>query len=248
MPHQVDILEALRDWRLTIVEVDGWRTRGSSSFDPHGHVLHHDVVPDQPGDDDHTPGIIVAGRPDLPGPLANFWLERDGNVHLCAAGRANHAGAGGWKGLNGNADVWGTEMNNLGTPADPWPEVQLEAMARLAACTAEFSGFGASMVCGHKEWATPPGRKSDPHTIDMDAFRRWVALQEPGGLNVQEIVDQLERNRQTEIKQGKLLRATLVNQFAKLRRTVAQTSAGQTEAKKDEAASQKILDDEDDDG
>lgn len=174
--YRTGILEALKDWGLTVHEVDGWRTRGSSDFDPRGHVFHHDVVPDFPGTNDPIPNIIVAGRSDLPGPLANFWLERDGDVHLCAAGRANHAGEGGWNGLTGNSSVWGTEMNNLGVPSDVWPEVQLEAAARLAAATAEFSEFTSAYVCGHKEWA--PTRKIDPHTINMAAFRRQVELQE----------------------------------------------------------------------
>lgn len=173
MPYQPGIRTALKDWGLTVVEVAGWETRGDPYFQPHGHVLHHDVIADQPGTSDRVPSLIVVGRSDLPGPLCNFWLERDGNVHLVAAGEANHAGEGGWRGLSGNHSVWGTEMNNLGTPADPWPDAQLEAMVRLAAATAEFSGFDASYVCGHKEWA--PDRKIDPHSIDMGTFRGRVA-------------------------------------------------------------------------
>lgn len=204
MPHQPGVKEAILDWGLVVVEVPGWQFRGSSDFAPRGHVIHHDVVPDQPGDSDHIPGIIVAGRPDLAGPLANFWLERDGNVHLCAAGKANHAGEGHWHGLTQNRDVWGTEMNNLGVATDLWPEVQLEAMARLAAATAEFSGFTAAYVCGHKEWATPPGRKSDPHTINMAAFRRQVELQEKEG---QLTMADIEALRNTIIRQHQKDRA-----------------------------------------
>jgi hypothetical protein len=206
--HQTGILAALRDWGLTVVEVPGWQTRGSSDFDPKGHVVHHDVVPDQPGDNDRVPSIIINGRSDLPGPLANFWLETDGDVHLCAAGRANHAGEGGWRGLSGNSTVWGCEMNNLGVPSDLWPEVQLDAAARLAAATCEFSGFAPATVCGHKEWA--PTRKIDPHTIDMSAFRTQVALQTKGGLmpdDVKTIVNKLDNIRKTQLSQGKVLRA-----------------------------------------
>jgi hypothetical protein len=201
--HQTGILAALRDWGLTVVEVPGWQTRGSSDFDPKGHVVHHDVVPDQPGDNDRVPSIIINGRSDLPGPLANFWLEKDGNVHLCAAGRANHAGEGGWNGLSGNSTVWGTEMNNLGTPADPWPDRQLEAMYRLAAATCDFSGSPVRNVCGHKEWA--PTRKIDPHTINMNAFRSLVALQEKEGLTV----GQFETLEDRIIAQGQKTRALI---------------------------------------
>lgn len=169
MGYQTGVLEALRDWGLTVVEAPGCRTRGSSSFDPFGHVVHHDVI----GHTETLPSIMVSGRPDLSGPLCNFWLPRSGKVHVVALGRANHAGSGGWNGLTGNSRVWGTEMNNLGGPADPWPDAQLEAMARLAAATADFSGFPAGNVCGHKEWA--PTRKIDPHSIWMPDFRQRVA-------------------------------------------------------------------------
>lgn len=173
MTFQTGVLEALGDWHLSVVEHDGWTTRGDDRFDPRGHVLHHDVI-------EHTetvPEVVVAGRPDLPGPLSNFWLSRSGVVHLLAAGRANHAGEGGFGGLEGNGSVWGTQMNNLGVEDDPWPDDQLEAMVRLAAATADFSGFEAGKVCGHKEWSD---RKIDPHTIDMADFRTRVAAQMTG--------------------------------------------------------------------
>lgn len=196
MPYQPGIKEALLDWGLTVVEVDGWQTRGSSDFDPRGFVFHHDVVPDAAGTDDRAPDLIVRdGNATTPPPLANFWLETDGDVHLVAAGTANHAGRGGWNGLSGNSSVWGMEANNLGTPDHPWPEVQLEAAARTAAACAEFSGFSIANVCGHKEWA--PDRKIDPHTINMAAFRRQVELQEKEQLTMADI----EALRQTIIRQ-----------------------------------------------
>lgn len=205
MGYQTGILTALRDWGLTVVEVPGWQTRGSSSFDPHGFVAHHDVI----GPQTSCPRIIIDGRSDLPGPLSQFWLERNGRVHLVAAGRANHAGDGGWNGLYGNSSVWGCEANNLGTPADPWPRAQLDAYYKLAAACCDFSGFSPANVCGHKEWA--PTRKVDPHSIDMAAFRRKVAEQRKDGLSVADIrviTEKLTAIRTTQLNQGKVLRAT----------------------------------------
>lgn len=189
MPHEIGVLAALKDWGLTVVEVPGWRTRGSSAFDPAGHVIHHDVI----GPKTSVPDLIITGRSDLPGPLCNFWLERNGRVHLVAAGKANHAGEGGWNGLSGNASVWGTEMNNLGVPSDPWPALQLDAMARLAAATSDYSGSPIANVCGHKEWA--PDRKIDPHSINMTAFRAEVLAEAKGGLmpdDVERLMDKLD--------------------------------------------------------
>lgn len=98
-----------------------------------------------------------------------------------AAGRANHAGSGSWRGLVGNSSVWGTEANNRGT-GEMWPDVQIDAYARLCAATCDYSGFTAEMVCRHAEWA--PSRKIDPagpwedgHDWSRDAshFRALVA-------------------------------------------------------------------------
>lgn len=178
MSYRPGVKEAILDWGLKVVEHAGWETRGSSVFDPAGHVLHHDVI----GHTETLPGMLITGRPDLAGPLCNFWLPRSGVVHLVAAGEANHAGSGGWNGLSGNASVWGTEMNNLGTPDDLWPDAQLEAAARLCAATGDYSGYPTTNDCLHKEWA--PTRKIDPHTISGAAFRRYIELQEKEGLTV----------------------------------------------------------------
>jgi hypothetical protein len=230
MGFQVGVLDALRDWGLTLVEHDGWKTRGDDFFDPRGHVLHHDVA-------SHTetlPNSMIVGRADNPatpqneflsGPLCNFWLARSGTVHLVAAGEANHAGAGGFNGLSGNSSVWGTEMNNLGFPTDPWPETQLEAMARLAAATADFSGFGASMVCGHKEWR--PGDKPDPHTINMADFRKRVAAQTKEGFSIvdRETKDYFDQKFASIRDRDRLIRETQLNQAQRLREVRAAQGA-----------------------
>ncbi len=176
MGYQTGVVEALRDHGLTVGFVPGWQTRGSSSFDPRGHVCHHDA-----GSNWSTPpGILISGRSDLAGPLCNFALGRDGIVWMVAAGRANHAGTGSWRGLVGNASVWGTEANNRGT-GEMWPDVQIDAYARLCAATCEFSGFSAEMVCRHAEWTSrkidPAGPWHDGHdwARDMSHFRALVA-------------------------------------------------------------------------
>ena len=176
MPYQTGVVEALKDHGLTVGYVPGWQTRGSSSFDPKGHVVHHDA-----GSPWTTPpGLLIAGRSDLPGPLCNFALGRDGKVWMVAAGRANHAGSGSWRGLVGNSSVWGTEANNRGT-GEMWPDVQIDAYARLCAATCDYSGFSAEMVCRHAEWTSrkidPAGPWEDGHDWSRDAshFRALVA-------------------------------------------------------------------------
>lgn len=169
MARQLWIADACRAAGLRVVEVAGWRDRGSANFSPRGLVLHHTAG----GANGDMPSlsVIVGGRADLPGPLAQFGLGRSGTVYVVAAGRANHAGSGGWRGLSGNTAVWGIEAENTGR-GESWPAVQLNAYHRLAGVLAARSGFGADMVCAHREW-TP--RKIDPAGIDMAAFRARVS-------------------------------------------------------------------------
>jgi hypothetical protein len=120
-------------------------------------------------------GIITNGRSDLPGPLAQLGLGRDGTFFVVAAGRANHAGRGMWQGIStGNSSFIGIEAENTGGANDPWPAVQLDAYRRGVAAILEKIGANAIMCCGHREYALPQGRKPDP-SFDMVDFRTQVA-------------------------------------------------------------------------
>jgi hypothetical protein len=174
MPRDTGIAQRLRDAGLRVTEVAGWQTRGSDSFNPRGCVNHHTAG----GANGATPslnGIINGFSGSAPGPLANAMQSRepDGNdiFYVVAAGKANHAGEGGWHGLSGNSSVYGLEIEHTGTV--PLPEARQRLAARFHA--AVLAGKGdASMVCQHFEWA--PTRKIDAATsVDPDVFRSWVA-------------------------------------------------------------------------
>jgi hypothetical protein len=169
MPRQTWLATAARRWRLTVVEVDGWQTRGSESFAPAGVVAHHTAGPTGGGDMPSL-SVLINGRPDLDGPLANYGLGRSGTVYVVAAGRANHAGAGGWNGLEGNSSVIGIEAENDGYQS--WPPAQLDAYGRLGAAICQELGVPAETVCRHHEWRA---EKPDPHDLDGDTGRAQVA-------------------------------------------------------------------------
>jgi peptidoglycan hydrolase-like protein with peptidoglycan-binding domain len=168
----------LLDAGLKVAEQPGWQTRGRGDVGTIAGVICH-----------HTGGrrdgimpslsVVTNGRPDLPGPLSQLCLGRDGTFFVVAAGRCNHAGAGNWQGIStGNGSFIGIEAENTGQTtgpnADPWPEVQLDAYRRGVAAILTKIGANAIMCCGHREYALPMGRKSDP-TLDMNEFRRQVA-------------------------------------------------------------------------
>jgi hypothetical protein len=166
------LAQVARQAGLQVREAAGWQTRGSETFEPRGVVAHHTATPASWSSQQLT-NLLVNGRSDLPGPLCQLQLDRDGTVVVIAAGRANHAGSGGWNGLSGNVSVLGIEAAHSGTSAEPWSRIQLEAYDRLSAALLTRLGQPASALCGHKEWA--PSRKVDPVSLDMAAMRRRVA-------------------------------------------------------------------------
>jgi hypothetical protein len=166
--------EVLEAAGLKVAEQPGWRTRGHGDVGPIKGVICHHTAGSKTGNMPSL-GIVTDGRPDLPGPLSQLCLGRDGTYFVVAAGRAYHAGAGTWQGVQtGNSSFIGIEAENTGKSDDPWPEVQMDAYRRGVAAILKKIGAQAIMACGHKEYALPKGRKPDP-SFDMGTFRTAVA-------------------------------------------------------------------------
>lgn len=160
---------------LKVRTVGGWETRGNDSwvrrFNPQG-IIWHATATYPSLSTTALIALIIHGRSDLPGPLAQLMLERDGVYYVIASGKANHAGAGGWRGLNSNYDVLGIEPAN-DNRGEVWPHVQLDAYERGTKAILDKLGRSADWVAGHKEWA--PTRKSDPHGLSMNVQRSLIA-------------------------------------------------------------------------
>jgi hypothetical protein len=160
---------------LKVAVVPGWELRGRAEMGQVlGVICHHTAGPRK----GNMPSLqtLIDGRDDLPGPLAQLGLGRDGTFYVVAAGRCNHAGAGTWQGLSqGNTNFIGIEAENTGLPNDsPWPPIQVDAYRRGVAAILKQVGRPALFCAGHKEYALPKGRKDDPD-FDMNAFREGVA-------------------------------------------------------------------------
>lgn len=165
--------QVLKDAGLKVGLVEGWETRGRGDVGNIVGVICHYTAGPRNG---NMPSLntLIEGRDDLPGPLAQLGLGRDGTYFAIAAGRCNHAGAGSWRGVTaGNSKFIGIEAENTGLSNDfPWPEVQLDAYHRGVAAILMRIGQGVDFCAGHKEYA--PDRKVDPN-FDMDEFRSAVA-------------------------------------------------------------------------
>lgn len=168
---------------------DGWQTyTRPGAWHPAGIIVHHTA-----GHNDLN--TVIRGRPDLAGPLANLYSDRDEpwTVTLISGGRCNHAGAGAQLVLDelrrdvaptgdamarglidgpiGNGYLYGIEAENLGDGRQPWPPEQLEAIAHACAALCRLHGWTAARVIGHREWTR---RKPDPRGVSLASMRARV--------------------------------------------------------------------------
>lgn len=178
-----DVAALMRTAGLTVNESANWQTRSAGCFTPVGIVMHHTV------------GVGPNALADIVRHVkANFFVDRAGAMTVVAGGRSNHAGKGAQEVLDevargtapagtagarrladrifGNGHFYGFENENKGDGVQPWPEVQLDAMARGAAALCQLHCWNANRVIAHAEWTS---RKVDPRGIDMNAFRARVA-------------------------------------------------------------------------
>jgi len=122
------LADVLRAEGLKVIEHDGWRQRGHGDFlDIRGVLCHHTA-----GGGANDWRIVQNGRADLPGPLAQLVLERDGTYRVIAVGVCWHAGRGSWPGWptnNANYHTIGIEAVSRGDGSD-WTPVQLDAYKR----------------------------------------------------------------------------------------------------------------------
>jgi N-acetyl-anhydromuramyl-L-alanine amidase AmpD len=168
------LADVLRAEGVRLVEYPGWRNRGHGDFkDIRGVMVHHT------GSDDARAASIANGRPDLPGPLSQLLIARDGVVTVVAAGVAWHAGVGMYPWLPTNMGNWhmiGIECANTGTgPTAPhrtnWPDVQYDALVRSCAAINHRLAQNSSRTIGHKEYAGRAQGKWDPGAIDVNILR-----------------------------------------------------------------------------
>lgn len=162
------LADRIRRKGVEAVEVAGWQTRSAGSFEPYGSVNHHTA-----GSASGTvPSLntCIYGRPDLPGPLCNILQSRESDgwdkAYIIAAGRANHAGSGGWRGLSGNGSVGGLEVEHVGTASVSVSRLEVSARIQAALLEAPGSSRDAANCCQHFEWT--------PRKIDFNSLYPWA--------------------------------------------------------------------------
>jgi hypothetical protein len=178
MSDPVWLPEVLRDAGLVVHEYPGWRDRGHGDFGKiWGVVCHHT------GSYGET-ARGIAEHPQL-GLASQIFLSRSGELTICGAGVAWHAGEGSYPGIpddSANQYTIGIEAANDGggSPGlphrygDVWSDEQYNAYVRTVAAILTRLGQPASHAIGHKEWAGAAQGKWDPGAIDKNIFRHDV--------------------------------------------------------------------------
>jgi hypothetical protein len=154
---------------LNVVEEPGWRTRGHGEMTSVQTVVCHHTAGPATGELPSL-GTVRDGRPGLSGPLAQLMLGRSGTWYVIAAGLCYHAGVV-LRPSYANENAIGVEAEATGV--DSWPTLQYDSYARGCAALTKAYGLRVSDVLGHKEVASPLGRKSDPN-FSMSDFRSRV--------------------------------------------------------------------------
>ena len=170
-----DAVALLKKWGLDVQVHPQAETNGHPyTYQPHAVIRHH-TASNRLAIEQQILTYVVKGSADLPGPLCQFYIARDGTIWATSYGYAYHAGKGGpWRDIpldNANRYSVGVEVDNDGK-GEPYPAVQLHAARCLDAALLIVMGRDVSWLIGHKEWA--PLRKVDP-LLDMDVERLEVA-------------------------------------------------------------------------
>ncbi len=169
------LADAFRKNGLRVKEVKDWKSRGrDGTFDPRGVIFHH-TASSPNGGPAPALGVVTKGRPDLPGPLCNVLVGRDGTVFLIAAGRCNHAGEGGpFRNVprdSGNSFLAGVEVENSGV-GERWSKQLLDTLDIVYATMLLGLRRRSRWLIAHKEWTTRKIDPADGHGgLDMDRVR-----------------------------------------------------------------------------
>ena len=191
-------VNALRAEGLRVVTVGEWRTHNRNHKGPwgpvHGVLMHHTA-----GGSSGAVDYCYDGSSDLPGPLCQGVITKDGTVHVISAGRSNHAGGGdpnvlaavkderygdrppvphqhqGSAGaVDGNPHFYGFECVNFGDGKDPWPAAQVDAMVRAGAAVSRAYGWTEKSVIAHREWSDQKPDPAGPGMPGMPEFRARI--------------------------------------------------------------------------
>lgn len=178
--------DVLRDAGLPVEVVRGWEHAGKEPREWVAIVDHH-TASNRRGGPRAALGTVERGRPDVPPPLANLLLDRNGVHVVIAAGSANHPGVSYLPlrgGISSSVKAWAIgreiELDGVGEPY-PTGGRQYEAMSIGNAAICIYLGLDPAVALwDHKSICRPTGRKIDVRPYDLADGRTRVARRMTG--------------------------------------------------------------------
>lgn len=133
-------------------------------------VIHHTAGGNDAGDI----RIVRDGRSDLPGPLSQLVLKRNGEPHLIAVGVCYHApGSINFKGVApGNGNWWSIGIEGVSNGYDDWTPAQRREYPRVVAALLKDMGLPSDAWIFHRDYQ--PGQKIDPGGFTKEWFASEV--------------------------------------------------------------------------
>lgn len=203
------VVAQLKKWQIKFVEIPGWATHNRNAKGAWGPVngfIWHHTGADVTDAKTYAASTLYKGLADLPGPLCQFSIGKDGTVYLVGWGRANHAGGGdpavlahvqaedytgqlkptrgNSNGVDGNSHFYGVEIQYSGSHR--MADAQYAAARRLSAAILDFHGWTERSVIGHGEWSSDkwdpgyaPGKIMSMPTVRTDVKATLAAGPKP---------------------------------------------------------------------
>lgn len=169
------IADVLRAAGLTVVEVDGWKTRGAEYSSTPLAVICHETQGSATSSVQGELNVLINGRTGLAGPIAQLMIDRKGVWYVVASGRCNQVKTGVAGPLKGKGNSYSFGVEAMHAVSEDWtrkPAQYASYVAGVAAICKRMGWQPDVHVIGHKEHQ--PGDKSDPE-FSMPAFRAAVA-------------------------------------------------------------------------
>ena len=133
-------------------------------------VLHHTAGGGDAGDI----RIVRDGRSDLPGPLSQLVLKRNGQPHLIAVGVCWHAyGTIAYRGVPARSgNYWSIGIEGVSNGYNDWTPEQRREYPRVVAALLKDIGLPSDAFIFHRDYQ--PGEKIDPAGFTRDWFQAEV--------------------------------------------------------------------------
>lgn len=164
--------EAFKAAGISFTEEPGWRDRGRGDIVSFNFmVIHHTAGGNDAGDI----RVVRDGRSDLPGPLSQLVLKRNGEPHIIAAGVSLHAGYGPamWGSPEGNGNFYSIGIEGVSNGYNDWTDEQRKAYPRVVAAILKDAGLPPDRWIFHRDYNKRDG-KIDPAGFDADWFDKEV--------------------------------------------------------------------------